>query len=225
MSGTADHLAPSAPKPARRDQLVATAVELFSSSGYRETSLQEITSKLEITRPLFYYYFESKEDLLWHIVGRLGDHMLENARPIAAAPTSPREKLPRLIEAHTTALLTNLDVFRIYFAERHLLQGARDRQLKRGERAYQKLIAGVIEEGQELGEFRGGDSQVLTRFLTGMANSVTRWYAESGHLGVEEISRLAGELAVASLRPGAHRPSRSTPTAPRGRAGRRAQRP
>ena len=51
------------------------------------------------------------------------------------------------------------------------MQGERDRRLKRGERVYQKLIAGVIDEGQELGEFRAGDSRVLTRFLTGMANS------------------------------------------------------
>ena len=81
------------------------------------------------------------------------------------------------------------------------MQGARDRRLKRGERAYQQLIAGVIEDGQKLGELRAGDSHVLTRFLTGMANSVTRWYGESGQLGVEQVSRLAGELALASLRP------------------------
>jgi AcrR family transcriptional regulator len=179
---------------------VAKAVELFSSSGYRETSLQEITSKLDITRPLFYYYFDSKEDLLWHIVGGLGDDLLKNARPIAAAASPPAEKLKHLVEAHVTTLLSNLDAFRIYFAERHLIQGEQDRRLERGERAYRKLVAAVIEEGQGLGELRPGDSQVLTRFLIGMANSITRWYADSGQAGVDEVSRLAGELAADSLR-------------------------
>jgi AcrR family transcriptional regulator len=179
---------------------VAKAVELFSSSGYRETSLQEITSRLDITRPLFYYYFDSKEDLLWHIVGGLPDQLLETARPIAAAASEPSERLRLLVEAHVTALLSNLDTFRIYFAERHVIQGEQDRRLERGERAYRKLVATVIEEGQGLGEFRPGDSQVLTRFLIGMANSIARWYAESGQAGDEEVSRLAGELAVDSLR-------------------------
>src|SRR5690606_37068825 len=100
--------------------------------------------KLGITRPLFYYYFETKEELLWRIIGHLGDHLLENARPIAASDRPPAERLPRLLQAHVEALLTNVDAFRIYFAERHLLQGKRDRRLKRGENAYQELIADVI---------------------------------------------------------------------------------
>jgi AcrR family transcriptional regulator len=186
-------------KSTREEQLVEQAVQLFSHGGYRETTLQDIANKLGITRPLFYYYFESKEELLWRIIGQLGDHLLENARPIAAADTSPVEKLPRLIEAHVEALLANVDAFRIYFAERHLLQGKRDRRMKRGENAYQELIADVIAEGQERGDFRDGDPRLLTRYLTGMANSVSRWYTEGGNLNIDELSTLAGELAASAV--------------------------
>ena len=71
-------------KPAREDELLQNAIRLFSRGGFQQTSLQEIASELGITRPLFYYYFESKEDLLWRIIGHLGD-LLEQAEPIGVA--------------------------------------------------------------------------------------------------------------------------------------------
>jgi len=79
-------MAPSTAKVerAREQQLVAQAVELFSHGGYRETSIREIAEKLGITRPLFYYYFDSKEELLWGIIGHIGYRLLEQGRPIAA---------------------------------------------------------------------------------------------------------------------------------------------
>jgi AcrR family transcriptional regulator len=201
------HMPPVKPKPkaktkrTREEQLVAQAVQLFSHGGYRETSLQEIADKLGITRPLFYYYFETKEELLWRIIGHLGDHLLENARPIAASELSPTEKLPQIISAHVEALLDNVDAFRIYFAERHLLTGKHDRRLKRGENAYQELIATVITQGQETGHFRDDDPRVLTRLLTGMANSTTRWYVANGNLATTELATLAGQMARAALTP------------------------
>ncbi len=184
---------------AREEELVSRAVQLFSQGGYQGTSLQEIADELGITRPLFYYYFESKEDLLWRIIGHLGDHLLQTARPVAASNMAPAEKLPLIIEAHTRALLENVDAFRIYFAERHLLTGTRDRRIRRGERAYLELIAQVIADGQRSEDFCEGEPQLLTRFLTGMANSITRWYHESGTLDVKALSRLAGEIAVAGI--------------------------
>jgi TetR/AcrR family transcriptional regulator, cholesterol catabolism regulator len=183
----------------RESQLLEKAVELFSNGGYRETSLQDVADKLGITRPLFYYYFETKEDLLWRIIGHLGDHLLESALPIGTSDDTPTSRLRRLLETHVQVLLSNLDAFRIYFAERHLLKGVRDRRLKRGEGAYESLISEVISDGQRLGQFRGGDPAILTRLLTGMANSVTRWYVPTGSLSVDELSRMVADCAIASV--------------------------
>src|ERR1700678_1953936 len=120
-------------KNRREEQLIEQALALFSDGGYGETSLQEIADKLGITRPLFYYYFASKADLLWRLIGHVGDTLLLGARPIAASDAAPAAKLRQILEAHATALLENRNTFRIYFAERHLVEGKRNRTLKRGE--------------------------------------------------------------------------------------------
>src|SRR5579862_306013 len=134
-------------KNGREAQLISQALTLFSDGGYRETSLQEIADKLGITRPLFYYYFKSKDDLLWRLIGHVGDALRDGARPIVASDAAPTDKLRLLLEAHAGALLENRETFRIYFAERRLLVGKRHRTLKRGEDEYFGLIAQVIGEG------------------------------------------------------------------------------
>jgi AcrR family transcriptional regulator len=186
-------------KNAREAQLIQQALSLFSDGGYRETSLQDIADKLGITRPLFYYYFASKADLLWRLIGHVGDTLREGARPIAASDTPPVDKLRQILEAHAAALLENRDTFRIYFAERHLLEGKRSRSLKRGEDEYFGLIAQVIGEGQRAGLFRKENRRVLAHIATGQVNSLLRWFEPGGMMSAEDLGRLSADVTVRGL--------------------------
>lgn len=190
----------SEPAVSRENQLLAQAIELFSQSGYRETGLQEIADKLNITRPLFYYYFESKDDLLWRIIGQLGDQLLDRAKPIAASDLQPREKMAKLLEGHADTLLRNVHAFRIYFAERHNLDGPRHRRLLRGEKEYYDLLRSVIIEGQERNEFKPTDSAILARLVMGMGNSILRWYESGGAMARENVINTFAEAGVDALR-------------------------
>lgn len=190
------------PKPvkiSREEELLSNAIQLFSRGGFRETSLQEIAHELGITRPLFYYYFESKEDLLWRIIGHLGDTLLEQARPIALADEAPSHRITLLFKRHVETLLENVDAFRIYYAERHLLSGKRDLRLKRGERLYHELITDVIAHGQRLGEIREGDPALATRLAMGTANSLLRWYTPTGALSQEQLTETTVRYMLVGL--------------------------
>lgn len=191
-------------KKSREEELVANARILFSQGGYRDTSLEEIAQNLGITRPLFYYYFESKEDLLWRLIGHLGDGLLDRARPIADSDLEPVDKIRALIRSHTETLLANTDAFRIYFEARHALEGKRDRSLKRGEDAYFGLLTQVVEDGQQQGLVREGPPRVLVQLLTGLPNSVVRWYVPAGRLGASELVVLIADVAVQGI--AAHHP-------------------
>jgi len=48
----------------RRQQIVAAAVELFSSQGYYRTTVQEIAARAGISTGLVYQYVEDKDDVL-----------------------------------------------------------------------------------------------------------------------------------------------------------------
>lgn len=184
----------------REQQILGHALKLFSQSGYRETSLQDVADQLGLTRPAFYYYFKSKDELLWRLIGNLGDGLLEKAVPIAESKRDPVAKLQELLQAHVRTVLSNSDAFRIYFAERHEVGPSRDRRLRRGERAYADLVAGVIAAGQRRRVFKRGEPKVLALLVFGLANSSLRWYRPRGGLEVSEIAELISAMAVDGLR-------------------------
>jgi AcrR family transcriptional regulator len=192
----------------REQQILQQALRLFSQAGYHGTSLQEIADELGITRPAFYYYFRSKDDLLWRLIGSLGDQLLEEVRPVVDEPLTPLEKLHKLLVAHTRTILGNPEAFKIYFTERHLVDPRRDRQLRRGEEQYITLYEEVIADAQRDGVVRQGDPHLLALVVTGLANSALRWFQARRPLTAEAASELLADLALASISaPAGQRPA------------------
>jgi AcrR family transcriptional regulator len=56
-----------------KERIQECARELFAKQGVQRTSLQDIASKLGITKPALYYHFSSREDLVRSIVQPLID--------------------------------------------------------------------------------------------------------------------------------------------------------
>lgn len=48
----------------RREEIICTAERLFLAQGYEETSISDIVKDINVSQGAFYYYFESKEDVL-----------------------------------------------------------------------------------------------------------------------------------------------------------------
>ena len=59
-----------------RKALIESALKLFGSKGYADTSVQEITEAAQVTKGAFYHHFESKEDLLRLIHDEFLDYQL-----------------------------------------------------------------------------------------------------------------------------------------------------
>jgi AcrR family transcriptional regulator len=48
----------------RRKELIDTAERLFIAQGYDQTSVSDIVKEVNVSQGAFYYYFDSKEDVL-----------------------------------------------------------------------------------------------------------------------------------------------------------------
>lgn len=48
----------------RRKELIDTAEQLFITNGYDQTAVSDIVKEVNLSQGAFYYYFESKEDIL-----------------------------------------------------------------------------------------------------------------------------------------------------------------
>ena len=56
-----------------RKTILEAAISEFSKKGYKETSVADIMSAADLGIGTFYNYFTSKEDLLFSLLGRLGE--------------------------------------------------------------------------------------------------------------------------------------------------------
>ena len=57
----------------RKNEILDAAQELFLTQGYEKISVDNIIKKVGVAKGTFYYYFESKEDLLDKLVKRMAD--------------------------------------------------------------------------------------------------------------------------------------------------------
>jgi AcrR family transcriptional regulator len=60
--------APAGSPENTREQILAVALELFSTHGFDGTALQQIADRLGVTKAALYYHFKTKDELLAAIV-------------------------------------------------------------------------------------------------------------------------------------------------------------
>ena len=83
----------------RRSEIIATARQLFTQSGYAAVSLGQIADEVGVTKSALYNHFPSKEALYAEVVCSLMASIAEAIRRVADAPLSTAERL-REIAGH-----------------------------------------------------------------------------------------------------------------------------
>ncbi|MFK7984333.1 MAG: TetR/AcrR family transcriptional regulator [Saprospiraceae bacterium] len=78
------------------EKILNTALELFATNGYKNTSISGIAKKAEISKGLMYNYFESKQALLRAIISKAlaeGHDLVQHAMEDYASPILELEHL------------------------------------------------------------------------------------------------------------------------------------
>src|SRR5512139_3840989 len=65
--------------PERRRQILETAAAEFSEHGFRHASLNHVIEALDLSKGVFYYYFDSKADLFGAVVDLTWDLLVPSS--------------------------------------------------------------------------------------------------------------------------------------------------
>ncbi len=71
-----------------RERIIEAATQLFARQGYAATGMSRILKRAKASSGSFYYFFDSKEDLLRAVL----DRRLEQLQPVVFAPVVEEEK-------------------------------------------------------------------------------------------------------------------------------------
>ena len=92
-----------------------TALRLFATNGYEQTSVSMIAREADISKGLMYNYFSSKGDLLKEILGQGLQRFLDLLR-IEDEQRIKREEVIKFIDGNIQALKENPEYFKLYFS-------------------------------------------------------------------------------------------------------------
>jgi AcrR family transcriptional regulator len=160
--------------------------------------MREIAKGLEMAPGALYYYFESKEELLYACQRLSLERLLKSAREIRKAPAPPHEKLRRLVSAHLSHVLGELGGSFAH-VEFHALPEARLREVVSWRDAYERIVRDVLDEGVRAGAFRPVDRKVAALALLGALNWAAVWWRPDGDLAVDEVARRMADLLLKGL--------------------------
>jgi TetR/AcrR family transcriptional regulator len=102
----------------QRQEILASALDLFSQKGYHNVAMHEIAEKAEFAIGTLYKFFQNKEDLYKTIVLERCDDFHAACRQILEQSTDEVEKLRRYVRFRSERFRDNLPFVRLYLAER-----------------------------------------------------------------------------------------------------------
>jgi len=130
-----------------RQRIISVAEGLFSRQGFDGTSMRHIAAEANMQAASMYYYFPSKEELLWAVWENGGLELLARARTAAAGKKAPWARMEALCVAHITGLLDWRKANQLLFVMPpwQYPESIRDRVIALRDE-YEQVFAGVIDE-------------------------------------------------------------------------------
>jgi AcrR family transcriptional regulator len=89
----------------RREQIMATAAELFAEKGFHGVSIAELGAACGFSGPAIYRHFRSKDAVLAEMLVSISTELLEVGRDRVRDAATPEEALRGLIDWHVTFAL------------------------------------------------------------------------------------------------------------------------
>jgi AcrR family transcriptional regulator len=173
-------------------RILAAALVVFGEVGFNNARVEMITSAADCSRPSFYQYFSSKDDLFSHLAGRLGVEMIrliDQLEPVAADAVGVAV-LADWIDDFLTLCIQYAPVFSAFHtASRH------QEQLAQGSRSMgDRLDAALLNE-----LLRARDAQLDSRVAGAIVSGVVGILSRCGTMSDRLLGRRSRRRLVHGL--------------------------
>src|SRR5580704_14918345 len=92
-----------------RQEILRAAARLFQQQGYDATSMNDVAAALKLSKGGLYHHFQSKDEILFHIMSHAMDITEERVIKVARRIENPEERLRTLIRLHIEVVLSEED--------------------------------------------------------------------------------------------------------------------
>jgi AcrR family transcriptional regulator len=179
---TAGATDPGEPAPRRRgrpgydlEAVLQVAVEVFNERGYDGASMEDLSKRLGIAKSGIYHHVAGKEELLRLALDRALDGLWAAAERARSLEAPAIVRLEQLVRDAVGVLDERLPYVTLLLRVRGNTDTERAALERR--RAFDALVASLVEEAEQDGDIRADiDPKLTARLLFGTVNSLVEWY-------------------------------------------------
>ena len=179
-----------------RERLLDVATELFARKGYAASTTREIVAAAEVTKPVLYYYFKSKEGIYIELLERAFQRFEAIVDRSVAAKGSIEQRLMHLCDQVFALIVEEIEVVRLMYSIYYgPPQGSPYFDFDAVHRKLFEALKQVVVEGIQSKELRNANPEDMTWAILGaihvtMENELSHPERELGHEGLKRILSL-----------------------------------
>ena len=158
-----------------RQEILQTALELFSQRGFHNVSMHEIATASEFAVGTLYKFFSNKEDLYRALMIDASNVFHSSLMTALTISGNELEKIRACVEARIKVFMKNIDYVRLYLAETRgasfNIKAGLDSDIKIRYNIFLQKLANVFESGIKKKVFKKFDPYLLAVALDGISNA------------------------------------------------------
>jgi AcrR family transcriptional regulator len=194
------------PAPRRRgrpgndlEAVLQAAVEVFNERGYDGASMEDLSKRLGIAKSGIYHHVSGKEELLRMALDRALDGLWEAAERVRELDAPAIVRLETLVRDAIGVLVERLAYVTLLLRVRGNTDVEREALDRR--RAFDALVASLVEEAERDGDIRADiDPKLTARLLFGTVNSLVEWYRPTSAVSASALADAVCAIAFDGLR-------------------------
>jgi len=193
----------------RLAEILDYATEVFADKGYEGASMRDLSRLSGISLAGLYYYFESKEKLLYFIQQHTFTTIIERLRERLAASNHAEARIRIFIHNHVDYSLARPKAMKVLSHEDDVLKNGYGVELAAVKREYYRICLGLVEELARAeglppltADVTAGGISARTAVLGlfGMMNWLYTWYNPRIDPDAEVLAGQIGDIFLSGIR-------------------------
>lgn len=176
----------------QHEEVFEAIARVMVERGSGIMTLDEIASKIGATKGKLYYYFRTKDEMLYRMQMHVYKLIMQSVLPILndKSSISPRERLGKSIGAHILVVCTHLQQARAIWMDLDLRETPEElrKVMSRTRKLFESRIRKLIEDIISSEDLEPLDAKIVMLMMFGLIGSVSLWYRKDGYFTPEQMS-------------------------------------
>ena len=176
----------------RLGEILRHATEVFCEKGFAAASIRDISRASGTSLAGLYYYFKSKDHLLFLIQQEAFSTLTTSLEEKLAGVSGPEQAIRTFIENHVEQFVGNPKQAQVLSHESDTLKGPYQAEIAALKKKYYRQCLTIVEQLKSTRQLQGINSRLAVLSLFGMMNWIYTWYNPSVDGDWKEI---AGQMS------------------------------